>query len=165
MDRFFAEHEDKKFLYPIINRVKFDAYLWNIGRIADQFVQEFAIRTAKEFRDAYDKGHLDTKLFEPWKYDQLKWIMSAPGDFAKKTVEDRTNRVLLERMDAIQNELQQLKSMITEQGNTQSNPVPHVSVEKNGTGKKIAKKFRTAVSVFRHEGFSGLFRVVSEKLR
>lgn len=163
MDRFFAEHKELEYLYPIINRVKFDAYLWNIGRIADQFVTDFSLRTAKEFRDAHDKGHLDLSLFEPWKEDQLKWIMRVPGEFAKKTLEDRTNRVVMDRLNALQGELSRLNDIISNRPFYPNPPMP--PEPKLSFAGTIAKKCRTAVSVFRHEGFSGLRRIIFEKMR
>lgn len=160
MDRFLSEHEELTSLYPILHRIKFDAYMWNMGRIADQFVPEFAERMAREFTQAYELGQLDKKLFETQKFEQLKLVTSSPANYAQKHVEERASRAVMERLNGIQTELKRLNTTVQNQSASMGALMVNAPA-----GGRLSKKIKTALSILRREGFGGLFRAISEKLR
>lgn len=154
--------EEKKALYAIMNRIKYDTYMWNLDRISDEFVLDFSKRMAEEYRAAAKEKQLDKRLFEQWRWDRLQWVASVPVHFSEHFIEERKLRSVNDRLNNLTNTVNGLNNRLggvesaVRNGNNNNNNAP----VKNG----ILKKARTALSVFRHEGFSGIKRVIKEKV-
>lgn len=65
----------------VLTAMKFDAYLWNYNRIADEFRKEFAMRWSREMRCALEKGWLDESLFSQDDKKRLRTILEEPDCF------------------------------------------------------------------------------------
>lgn len=59
VERYVRENSGDMSLMPLAERRKFDAYVWNLNRIAPPLRAEFARRAATEFSDAKKRGWLD----------------------------------------------------------------------------------------------------------
>lgn len=160
IERFIEEKEERAVLYPLMNRIKLDTYLWNISRIADQFVPEFVLRAAEEFTESARKGQIDKKMYDSWKWDSLLRLSRFPRDFAHQMIAEKDARITSQRLDRMQGQLDAIQSAIGCSNAAQAAAVPTVEIRKRGLGAKI----RTAARIFGSEGFSGVLRVIKEKL-
>ncbi|MDO4356797.1 MAG: glycosyltransferase [Clostridia bacterium] len=73
MERFIAEYgKDKQLLMHIMNRLRFDTYMWNIDRLASPMKEEFAAYAAETFSKLQKDGGLNPSMFWPqrWRYLQ-----------------------------------------------------------------------------------------------
>ncbi len=146
---------ERKNLYAIMNRIKYDTYMWNLDRIADEFVPDFSKRMSEEYRASAKAGQLDKRLFEQWRWDTLQQVASSPVIFAETFVEERKLRSVNDKLNNLTNAVNGIQNRI---GGMET-AVNH-GVQKSG----VLKKTRTALSVLKHEGFSGILRVLKEKI-
>lgn len=58
VERFVQDDISDLSLMPIAQRRKYDAYVWNLGRIAPPLRTEFARRASREFSEALERGWL-----------------------------------------------------------------------------------------------------------
>lgn len=73
MERFIAARgKDQQMLTHIMNRLRFDTYMWNIERLASPMKEEFAAYAAETFAELQRSGALDSSMFWPqrWRYLQ-----------------------------------------------------------------------------------------------
>lgn len=73
MTRFIAGRgEDAPLLERLMNRLRFDSYMWNIDRLAQPAKAEFAAYAAEAFQELQAAGALDVSLFTPqrWQFMQ-----------------------------------------------------------------------------------------------
>lgn len=75
---------DRALLFGILERMKFDSYMWNYDRLAPELCEGFAVRIAGEFSEDLIAGRLDFGLFEPWAASDLKALMRDPVEFNEK---------------------------------------------------------------------------------
>jgi len=153
IQRYLDANVEKKSLYPIMNRMRFDSYMWNMGRISEEFVPEFAKRMSEDFRAAAAGGQLNKLQFEPWKWEQLTRVASLPGDFAQEFIVERRNASINEKIEKIQ-----------EAFNNKVTQTNMKNLEKNGLIRRLCSKVRTAIFILRHEGIKGVIRTVKEKI-
>ncbi|MDR0848397.1 MAG: glycosyltransferase [Propionibacteriaceae bacterium] len=69
------------YLRPVLTKMKYDSYMWNLERIAPQFRPEFVARMQEEFRAEAQAGTIDWDLFEPWKKAALQKLLRSQEDF------------------------------------------------------------------------------------
>ena len=62
---------------PILQVLKFDAYTWNMGRIADEYKKAFSDEIALEFLKADYDGFLHRDLFDQERWNKLQNIIEA----------------------------------------------------------------------------------------
>lgn len=72
---------DQALLFGILERMKFDSYMWNYDRLAPELRENFAVQIADEFNGDLAADRLDFGLFEPWAASDLKALMRDPIDF------------------------------------------------------------------------------------
>ena len=72
---------DRALLFGILERMKFDSYMWNYDRLAPELREDFAVQIADEFNGDLAADRLDFGLFEPWAASDLKALMRDPIDF------------------------------------------------------------------------------------
>ncbi|OUP10067.1 glycosyltransferase [Collinsella sp. An2] len=77
-ERFAREDIKDTSLLPIVNRRRFDAYLWNLQRIDDSLRMEFAERGSREFAHALAEKEVDRSQFTAAEWNRLQlWAGSA----------------------------------------------------------------------------------------
>ncbi|MCI5545548.1 MAG: glycosyltransferase [Clostridiales bacterium] len=73
MERFIAGRgADAALLERIMNRLRFDSYMWNTDRLMSPMKEEFAAYAAETFRTLLAQGRLDQAMFAPerWRFMQ-----------------------------------------------------------------------------------------------
>lgn len=70
-------------LEGIMQRAKYNNYLWNYDRLSDSLRDDFLQRFSNEFREAYEGEHLDMDRFEPWAEADLLALMDSPERFQR----------------------------------------------------------------------------------
>ena len=101
MERFLQAHPEKKGkMEGIKSRIKYDSYIWNFERLSasPQLQDEFILRASEEFNEDMEKGHIEPKYFQQYKWHTLTHIMKHPKQFAKAKRAGRPE--LYERDDA-----------------------------------------------------------------
>lgn len=76
-----ARGEDREALTGILERMKFDSYMWNYDRLSDDLREEFITRAAREFSEALAADKVDMGLFEPWAEADLRALVADPAEF------------------------------------------------------------------------------------
>ena len=79
--------DERRQLLAILERMKFDSYMWNYDRLSEDLRPEFIERAAREFRDDIAVGKVDFSLFEPWSEADLLALVSDPEGFSSKRLE------------------------------------------------------------------------------
>lgn len=78
-----ARPEKKQHLQDVLERMKFNSYLWNYDRLSTELRAEFLKRAARELKADLDAGRIDLTLFEPWAEADLRALIKDPETFAK----------------------------------------------------------------------------------
>ena len=82
MERFLLERPEKRAAYEgVKERIKYNTYVWNYERLADELKMDFLDRMSRELADGYARGDLDKNLFEPWEQADLELLMNDPLAF------------------------------------------------------------------------------------
>jgi hypothetical protein len=73
--------------------MKYDSYMWNYERLAEEFQIPFLERFKADFDRAEAEGTIDLALFEPWKIPDLQSIRQSPARYhAQRTLTDRQGK-------------------------------------------------------------------------
>lgn len=79
MERFIAARGgDGALLTRIMNRIRFDSYMWNVDRLKEPVKTEFLLHTAQKFAELRRDGQLDPALFEPARWNFLLRVVRDP---------------------------------------------------------------------------------------
>lgn len=70
-------------LLAILERMKFDSYMWNLDRLDASLCEGFALRASEEFSVALSDGKIDLELFEPGAKADLLALVRDPVGFAR----------------------------------------------------------------------------------
>lgn len=81
MDRYIEGRKDQEFLKRILEKMKYDSYMWNYERLSESLGAEFLARFSEEFKSDLDKGLVDLSIFDPWKIPDLQMIVNHPAVF------------------------------------------------------------------------------------
>lgn len=73
---------DRKLL-GILERMKFDSYLWNYDRLSNELRLEFLELASREFASDIASGMVDLALFEPWAKAELAALADDPQRFVE----------------------------------------------------------------------------------
>lgn len=68
-------------LVPVLEKMKYDSYMWNYNRLSETLRREFLDRFSQEFRQDTANGKVDLSYFEWWKKRDLQTIMDNPALF------------------------------------------------------------------------------------
>lgn len=71
-------------LTVVKNVLKFNAYLWNYGRLNEERAKEFILQVSKELKDDMSEGKCPKKAFSWHKHRRLKFIISDPLAFHER---------------------------------------------------------------------------------
>ena len=74
----------KKRLYGILERMKFDSYMWNYRRLDSTLQMSFIERAAREFAQDLDAGKVDFTFFEASAKADLLELVKNPNHFAEE---------------------------------------------------------------------------------
>ena len=83
MQRWLDARPGKRHLQGVLERMKFNSYLWNYDRLSEELRAEFLQRAAQELKADLDAGRIDLTLFEPWAEADLRALIQSPQTFAK----------------------------------------------------------------------------------
>lgn len=78
-----ADPEQRGRFQGVLERMRYDSYLWNYDRLNDEFKEDFIMRASREMGASKTAGRIDLSLFEPWAEANLNCIISEPESFAK----------------------------------------------------------------------------------
>lgn len=70
----------------IANRLKYDTYMWNLSRIPLKYKYLFVERASVELAEAFEKGTIEKKYFEEYKWTDLKKLVEDPVDYYTEKV-------------------------------------------------------------------------------
>lgn len=84
VERYVQEDSGDMSLIPLAERRKYDAYVWNLDRIAPELRVEFARRAAGEFSDAKKRGWLDEAPLTKNQRRSIEVLMKAPEVFVSR---------------------------------------------------------------------------------
>lgn len=93
MHRFLDSHPvEKGRLEYVLQRIKYDSYMWNYERIDGKYKYIFLERAAAEFKEGLADGSINKEYFEWYKWDNLNLIARDPAQF-------HTDKALNARME------------------------------------------------------------------
>jgi len=79
MERFLQEHplwkDDMEY---VKSRIKYDSYMWNYNRIAQEYKYIFIERASADFKKDQDEGYLNPEYFEAYKWKDLQKLIKDP---------------------------------------------------------------------------------------
>jgi len=82
MHRFLDMHPiEKGRLEYVLQRIKYDSYIWNYERVDQKYKYIFLERAAEEFREGLDNGSIIKEYFEWYKWESLNMIAEDPAQF------------------------------------------------------------------------------------
>ena len=62
----------------VCKRIKYDSYMWNFERLAPKYRYIFIERAAMEFKEDFEKGTMNPKYFEEYKWKDVKQLVEDP---------------------------------------------------------------------------------------
>lgn len=85
MAEYLESHDelDRSRLWGILERMKYDAYLWNLDRLDDGLQEQFAARASREFSHDLEAGRVDLSLFGPGARAALRQLADDPRSFVR----------------------------------------------------------------------------------
>lgn len=82
MQRFIDENPDERaWLQGTLIAMKFDSYIWNYDRLAEEFKQEFLSKASEELNSDLENGRMDITLFPPWKEADMRLLLQSPDAY------------------------------------------------------------------------------------
>ncbi len=78
MERFIAGRREEERLTLIMNRLRFDSYMWNVERLRQPMKGEFAEYAGKTFRALLQEKKLDKRMFLPERWRFLMRFTRSP---------------------------------------------------------------------------------------
>jgi hypothetical protein len=89
MERFLNETPNLKGkLEYVLQRIKYDSYMWNYNRLVGENKYIFLEHAASEFEEALSEGTLRKDYFEPYRWDKLSRIVDNPARFHMENMLD-----------------------------------------------------------------------------
>lgn len=84
MNRWLSERPEKcEHLKGVLERMKFNSYLWNYDRLSENLRVDFLHHAATEFTNDLKEKRIDLSLFEPWAEADLRALIKSPETFAE----------------------------------------------------------------------------------
>ena len=72
-----------KVLRGVFERMKFDTYMWNAGRLSDDLVDEFLDRAREELLEDWSQGRIDQSVLGVYKRTDLRYLLEDPESFKR----------------------------------------------------------------------------------
>ena len=71
----------------VCKRIKYDSYIWNFNRLAKKYKYLFLERAAEEFKNDFEKGTMNPRYFEKYKWEDVKKLVEDPiGYYTEKAL-------------------------------------------------------------------------------
>ena len=84
INRFLEQHPAiDKALRGVYERMKFDMYMWNAGRLSDELVWEFLDRAREELLEDWSQGRIDQSILGVYKRTDLRYLLEDPESFKR----------------------------------------------------------------------------------
>lgn len=110
MQKFLNEHPlVKSKMEFIMQRIKYDSYMWNYNRLAQKYKYIFLERASEEFKEGLSNGSIDKEYFEWYKWNDLNEIANDPAQFHTKHEMD----IVIERNNYWKKEYERVTDSIT----------------------------------------------------
>lgn len=78
------KHSDQEKTFSRVKvKMMYDSFVWNYERVAADRKIELLMKARRAMLVEQAAGHLDIRLFEPWKLSGLALMMSSPAEFDK----------------------------------------------------------------------------------
>ena len=77
-DNSFLNISSLTLLERVMNRLRFDTYMWNIERLRQPMKGEFARYGAEAFREILAQGRLDQEMFPPGRWKDVQKFVKNP---------------------------------------------------------------------------------------
>ena len=91
MDRFLGERpEHPDWLQALKTKLRYDTYMWNYERLADEFQLEFLERMSTELAEEQALGRIDWRLFEEWNRLEVESILRSPEDYHRQRLSTKS---------------------------------------------------------------------------
>lgn len=85
MQRFLDQYPVLKVrLEYVLQRIKFDTYMWNYERLGKKYKYIFLERASEEYKEAIKNGTMNREYFEDYKWDAMMEIAEDPIGFHTK---------------------------------------------------------------------------------
>ena len=81
MERYLDKRTAPEWLYTVKTKMKYDTYMWNYERLADELKLDFLEHMSAELADDQKSGRLDRQLFDEWGLINLETIIRSPEEF------------------------------------------------------------------------------------
>lgn len=65
----------------VSKRIKYDSYMWNLNRLVPKHRFMFIERIAEEFKTDFEKGRMNPKYFERYKWEDVKKLVEDPTEY------------------------------------------------------------------------------------
>lgn len=91
----------------VLQRIKFDTYMWNYDRLGTRYKYIFLERASEEFKEALKDGTMNKDYFEWYKWNDMRAIAEDPVTFhtEKALTEDKTSHYWKQKYERIRNSL------------------------------------------------------------
>lgn len=88
MQRFLDGNPYNRGVLEFVNkRLKYDSYIWNFERLDKKYKYLFIERAALEFKEDFEKGSMNPKYFEDYKWEDVKKLVEDPiGYYTEKAL-------------------------------------------------------------------------------
>lgn len=70
----------------VLQRIKYDTYMWNLDRLSKKYKFIFLERASEEFKEAIKKGTMNMRYFESNKWEDMYKIASDPIEYYNKKI-------------------------------------------------------------------------------
>ena len=94
IERFVTEHFSdgkRQMLLNLMERLKYDSYVWNYERLVSPLEKEFAENAGAEFASDFEKGYASEEYFPQFKWESLNLWKNDPAAFMAE-MDKRKNR-------------------------------------------------------------------------
>jgi len=107
---------------------KYNSYIYNYQRIADEYKREYLHSISKEFQEELDAGKISSEVFYYPEIDEIEWIADSPDDYYEQHSEDsikvsvvipvfNSSQYLRECMDSVINQtLEEIEIICVDDG-------------------------------------------------
>lgn len=101
--RWLSQDDEKTAIFsPVKAKMLYDALIWNYERVAEENKLTILSKGRTLLLDEFAAGHVDIRLFEPWKLQDMRTILLSPENYHRgrsggESFSHRVGRVLQDR--------------------------------------------------------------------
>ena len=103
MTRFLEEHPIEKAKLDIVkNRLKYDSYMWNYGRLTADKAEIFIVAASQEFKKDMLNGVCVKEAYPWYKWNNLNAIIDNPLEFHKREQREKSKKAPMSEAEYIE---------------------------------------------------------------